>query len=196
MPFTPLELAETVDAIRSCRVCEEHLPLGPNPILQAGPDAKVVLVSQAPGRIAHVKSRAYQDPSGRRLREWLGVTEDEFYESGRFVIMPMGFCYPGKAGGGDAPPRPECAPLWHERLWSALPKIELTVLIGSYAQRAYLGKRREKTLTATVRRYQTYLPTFLPIPHPSPLNNMWLRRNPWFEQEVVPNLQARIAKLL
>ena len=190
MGFTPLELADTVAAIRSCRVCEPELPLGPNPIVQAAPEARIALVSQAPGRIAHVKSVPYRDPSGRRLREWLGVTEGEFYESGRFVIMPMGFCYPGKKGGGDAPPRPECAPLWHDRLWAALPPLALKVLIGGYAQRAYLGKRRHRTLTATVEHFEDYLPEFLPIPHPSPLNNLWLRRNPWFEESVVPRLQA------
>ncbi len=194
--FSPLQLAETVAAVRSCRVCEEHLPLGPNPILAARPEARVVLVSQAPGRRAHLNSLAYRDASGVRLRAWLGVSEEEFYKSGRFVVLPMGFCYPGKAGGGDAPPRPECAPLWHQRLWEALPPIGLTVLIGNYAQTSYLGSKHKSTLTATVRAYSEYLPQYLPIPHPSPLNNVWLKRNGWFEAEVVPELQLRVRRLL
>ena len=195
--LAPEPLGELVQAVRHCRLCEAHLPLGPNPIIQADSRARIALVSQAPGRIAHVKSLPYQDPSGRRLRDWLGVDEEAFYRSGRFVILPMGFCYPGKAGGGDAPPRPECAPTWHARVWSVLPGIELAVLIGGFAQAHYLAGRRERTLTATVRRWRDYLPDgYLPVPHPSPLNNLWLRRNPWYEEEVVPALRARVAELL
>ena len=190
--FSAETLAQTVADIRACRLCEQHLPLGPNPIVQAMPEARIVLVSQAPGSIAHRKTLPYQDPSGVRLRDWLGVTEEEFYESGRFVIFPMGFCYPGKQGGGDAPPRPECAPAWHERLWRSLPPVDLTVLIGAYAQKHYLGKTRKKTLTATVQAFEEYLPTYLPIPHPSPRNNIWMRKNAWFEERVVPELRRRV----
>lgn len=186
-------LHQTLADIRACRLCEAHLPLGPNPIVQAAPEARIVLVSQAPGRIAHEKSRAYLDPSGRRLREWLGVDEAQFYDSGRFVVFPMGFCYPGKAGGGDAPPRPECAPAWHERLWEVLPEIALTVLIGGFAQARYLGKRRRRTLTETVRAFDDYLPEYFPIPHPSPRNNIYLARNPWIEARVLPELRRRVA---
>ena len=153
-------------------------------------------MSQAPGRIAHEKSVPYLDPSGRRLREWLGVDEEAFYESGRFVIFPMGFCYPGKAGGGDAPPRPECAPAWHQRLWDALPEVGLTVLIGGFAQQRYIGRRRRRSLTETVRAYREYLPKFFPVPHPSPRNNIYLRRNPWIEAEVLPELRRRVAELM
>ena len=185
-------LAEALAAAHSCRLCEQHLPLGPNPIVRLSPKLKILLVSQAPGAIAHRKSLPYIDPSGRRLREWLGVDERQFYESGHFGILPMGFCYPGKAGGGDAPPRPECAPTWHERLLGLAPKPVLTVLIGAYAQRAWLGNRRAKTLGATVRGYEAYWPEVLPLPHPSPRNNIWLRRNPWFEEEVLPALRAAV----
>ena len=147
-------------------------------------------MSQAPGAIAHRKTVPYLDPSGRRLRDWLGVDEDAFYGSGHFGILPMGFCYPGKAGGGDAAPRPECAPLWHKRLLALAPKPAVTVLIGAYAQRAYLGKRRKRTLTETVRNFGEYLGDgYLPLPHPSPRNNIWLRKNPWFETEVLPTLR-------
>lgn len=196
MAFSPLTLRRTVAEIRACTLCAPALPLGPNPIVQAEPEARIVLVSQAPGRIAHEKSVPYLDPSGRRLREWLGVDEEAFYGSGRFVVFPMGFCYPGKAGGGDAPPRPECAPAWHERLWAALPEVGLTVLIGAYAQRRYLGERRRRSLTETVRAYREYLPEVLPLPHPSPRNNRFLERNPWIESEVLPTLRERVRELL
>ena len=189
-------LAEGLAAARGCRLCEEHLPLGPNPIVRLTPKLKILLVSQAPGAIAHRKSLPYMDPSGRRLREWLGVDEEQFYESGHFGILPMGFCYPGKAGGGDAAPRPECAPTWHGRLLRAAPRPLLTVLIGAYAQEAFLGRRRRKTLTATVRDYRTYQPQFMPLPHPSPRNNIWLGRNPWFGAEVVPALREVVAEAL
>ena len=167
--------------------------MGPNPIVRLPPKLKILLVSQAPGAIAHRKSLPYMDPSGRRLREWLGVGETEFYESGHFGILPMGFCYPGKAGGGDAPPRPECAPTWHARLLGLAPKPVLTVLIGAYAQKAWLGKRRERTLGATVRGFRKYWPEVLPLPHPSPRNNVWLRKNPWFGDEVLPALREVVA---
>ena len=189
-------LAEGLAAARGCRLCEEHLPLGPNPIVRLSPKLKILLVSQAPGAIAHRKSLPYMDPSGRRLREWLGVGETEFYESGHFGILPMGFCYPGKAGGGDAPPRPECAPTWHARLLGLAPKPVLTILIGAYAQKAWLGKRRARTLGATVRGFREYWPEMLPLPHPSPRNNIWLRRNPWFEEEVLPALREAVAEAI
>ena len=196
-PSPPREsLATALAAAHACRLCEPYLPLGPNPIVRLSPKLKVLLVSQAPGAIAHRKSVPYLDPSGRRLREWLGVDEAAFYESGVFGILPMGFCYPGKAGGGDAPPRPECAPTWHERLLAAAPRPTLTVLIGAYAQAAFLGERRRKTLTATVRDFRAYWPEVLPLPHPSPRNNLWLRRNPWFEGEVLPPLRAVVAAAL
>ncbi len=160
--------------------------------MRLSPKLRILLISQAPGAIAHRKSIPYLDPSGRRLREWLGVDEARFYESGEFGILPMGFCYPGKAKGGDLPPRPECAPEWHARLLRHAPKPVVTVLIGGYAQAAYLGDRREKTLTDTVRNFEAYLPTYLPLPHPSPRNNIWLAKNPWFGAEVLPVLRGLV----
>lgn len=194
LPTTGETLAEALAAAHHCRLCEAHLPLGPNPIVRLSPKLKFLLISQAPGAIAHRKSIPYLDPSGRRLREWLGVDEARFYGSGEFGILPMGFCYPGKAKGGDAGPRPECAPMWHERLLRLSPKPVVTILIGGYAQTAYLGQARAPTLTATVRDFGAYLPQYLPLPHPSPRNNIWLARNPWFEAEVLPALRGIISE--
>ncbi len=187
-------LAAGLAAAHSCRLCEPHLPLGPNPIVRLSSKLRVLLVSQAPGAIAHRKSVPYLDPSGRRLRNWLGVDERRFYESGEFGILPMGFCYPGKAAGGDMPPRPECAPEWHARLIRLAPKPLVTLLIGGYAQAAYLGERRHKTLTSTVRHFRDYLPEYLPLPHPSPRNNIWLAKNGWFEEEVLPVLRELVGR--
>lgn len=177
----------------ACRVCAAHLPLGPNPIFRIHPRARVALISQAPGRLAHQSGVAWDDPSGRRLRDWLGVTEAEFYDSTTFAVLPMGLCYPGKGKGGDLPPRPECAPLWQAPLLAMMPRLELKVLIGAYSQAHYLGKRRQRNLTETVRHYADYLPEYFPIPHPSPRNRLFLRRNPWMEGEVIPELRRRVA---
>jgi len=179
--------------IRACTVCESELPCGANPIVQFSKDSKIVLVSQAPGRLAHDKNLPYKDPSGQTLRRWLGVDEDQFYQADNFAILPIGFCYPGKGKSGDLPPRPECAPLWHEAVWQELKNVQLTLLIGQYAQRYYLRKQAHKTLTATVQNYTEYLPEYFPIVHPSPRNGIWLRRNPWFEKAVVPQLQKIVA---
>ena len=179
--------------IRACTVCESELPCGANPIVQFSERSKIVLVSQAPGRLAHDKNLPYKDPSGRTLRRWLGVREDQFYQADNFAILPIGFCYPGKGKSGDLPPRPECAPLWHEAVWNRLQNVKLTLLIGQYAQRYYLQKQARKTLTATVHHYKDYLPDYFPIVHPSPRNGIWLRRNPWFEADVVPDLQQVVA---
>jgi len=178
--------------IRACTVCEEALPCGANPIVQFSEQSKIVLVSQAPGSIAHDKNLPYKDASGKTLRRWLGVDEDQFYDPANFAILPVGFCYPGKGKSGDLPPRPECAPLWHEAVWQELKNVQLTLLIGQYAQRYYLQEQARRTLTATVRHYTDYLPDYFPIVHPSPRNGIWLRRNAWFEQDVVPVLQKNI----
>ena len=182
--------------IRGCEVCKAHLPLGPRPILSASTRSKIVLVSQAPGRKAHEHNKAYDDPSGRKLREWLGVDEEQFYNPDNFAILPIGFCYPGKAKTGDKPPRPECAPLWHESVWKGLKNVSLTLLIGKYAQDAYLGNRSKDNLTQNVQNYPEFLPEFFPIPHPSPVNRFWTLKNPWFEKDVVLELHHIIANIL
>jgi uracil-DNA glycosylase len=181
---------------RNCTVCAEHLPLGPNPIFRVHPEARIALISQAPGRLAHLSSVAWDDPSGRRLREWLGVDEETFYHTAHFAVLPIGFCYPGKGKGGDLPPRPECAPLWQDPLLRMMPKLRLKVLIGAYSQANYLAGRRKRNLTETVRQFRDYLPEYFPIPHPSPRNGIYLRRNPWFEDEVVPVLQGKVREVI
>jgi len=181
---------------RACRLCEAHLPLGPRPILRASTTARLLIVGQAPGTRVHETGIPWNDPSGDRLREWLAVDRETFYDESRIAIIPAGLCYPGRKGAGDAPPRPECAPRWHPPLLAALPRIELVLLVGQYAQAWYLGTRREATLAATVRAHAQYEPRFLPLPHPSPRNRLWLRRNAWFEAEVVPHLRRRVAPLL
>lgn len=181
--------------IKSCRICEEFLPLGPRPVVTIHPDSKVMIIGQAPGTKVHESGIPWDDQSGRRLRQWLGVSDEHFYTAASFAIVPMGFCYPGKGKSGDLPPRPECAPTWHATLLDIMPGIELYLLIGQYAQKYYLQKRRKKTLTATVEAFQAYLPKYFPLPHPSPRNQMWLRKNPWFESDVIPVLQQRIKDL-
>lgn len=182
--------------VRQCRICEPFLPVPPRPIFTVHPDARIALVSQAPGRLAYEKGVPYYDPSGVRLRQWLNVDEATFYDPALFSILPMGFCYPGKASTGDLPPRPECAPQWHAALLRMMPNIKLTLYIGQYAQRYYLNQSRKRNLTETVRAFREYGPQVLPLPHPSPLNNRWLSRNPWFEAEVVPHLQEKVGAII
>jgi len=190
-------LAALLAEARACTRCAAHLPLGPRPVLRARATARLTIVGQAPGVRVHESGVPWDDASGRRLRAWLGLAPEDFYDESRVAILPMGFCYPGRLPrGGDAPPRPECAPLWHPRLRAELPAVELTVLAGSYAQARYLGKRRKRTLSETVAAWRSYLPEFLPIPHPSWRVNNWLKQRPWFEAEVVPALQARVAALI
>ena len=188
-------LPELLAEVRACRVCAAHLPQGPRPVLHAGPTARLLIVGQAPGTRVHKTGVPFNDPSGDRLRDWLGLDRAAFYDEARIAIMPMGFCYPGTApGGGDLPPRPECAPLWHGRLRAALPGIELTLLVGRYAQVFYLGRGR--TMTETVREWRDAAPGFWPLPHPSWRNTAWLRRNPWFAEELLPELRARLRAVL
>ena len=182
--------------VRACRVCAEWLPLGPRPVLRASATARLLIVGQAPGTRVHATGIPWNDASGKRLRAWMGVDRERFYDSGRIAIMPMGFCYPGTdARGGDRPPCKECAPLWHQRVRTLLPAIELTLLVGRYAQIHYLGDAARRTLTDTVRAWRDYLPDYLPLPHPSWRNQAWLNRHPWFSEEVLPALGAETARL-
>ena len=181
--------------IRKCTHCSAHLKLGPNPVMSAHPASKIVIIGQAPGTRVHQTGIPWNDPSGNALRSWLGVDAEVFYDERWFALMPMGFCYPGKGPSGDLPPRPECAPLWHQPLLAQMPHIELVVLIGQYAQKAYL-KDKHRNLTERVRDFQQYLPQQCPIPHPSPRNRHWQRNNPWFTAQVVPALQSRVKQVL
>lgn len=187
-----MALQELLAEVRACRICEAQLPLGPRPVVQADAGARILVVGQAPGLRVHETGIPFNDPSGERLRDWLGMTPEEFYDPRQVAILPMGFCYPGRGRSGDNPPRPECAPAWRQRLLEQLPNIELTVLAGRYAQEWHLGKA--VNLTERVRNWRDVWPEYVPIPHPSPRNNLWLRRNPWFEQELVPCLQQRVAQ--
>jgi uracil-DNA glycosylase len=191
------ELAALVASARACRVCAAHLPHEPRPVLRAAASARLLIVGQAPGSKVHASGIPWNDPSGNRLRDWLALDRETFYDERRIAIVPMGFCYPGRdARGGDLPPRPECAPLWHPPLRAALSRVEVTLLVGQYAQAQYLGKRRRPSLTETVRAWADYGPEFLPLPHPSWRNTGWLKKNPWFEAELLPELRARVRRLL
>jgi uracil-DNA glycosylase len=181
--------------IRACRLCEAQLPLGPRPVLRASATSRLLIVGQAPGTKVHASGIPWDDASGKRLREWLEMDTDTFYDASRIAIVPMGFCYPGKSGAGDAPPRPECRATWHPRLLPMLHNVRLTLLIGQYAQAYFLGERRKATLTDTVRAWRDYMPEYLPLPHPSPRNIGWFKANPWFERDVVPVLRERVREL-
>jgi len=183
--------------IRACRICEAHLPLGPRPVLQASATSRLLIVSQAPGRKVHETGIPFNDVSGDRLREWMGIDKPTFYDASRVAIVPMGFCFPGTGKGGDLPPRPECAPTWHPRLLPLLEQVRLTLVIGQYAQAGLLGVRRGTKLTDTVQAWRQHLAHGrLPLPHPSPRNRLWLARNPWFEAELLPVLRERMAQVL
>jgi uracil-DNA glycosylase len=188
--------------IRACRVCIEAprgkpLPHEPRPVLRVSRTARLCIAGQAPGTRVHASGVPFTDPSGVRLRAWMGVTEEEFYDVSKVAIVPMGFCFPGLDGkGGDLPPRRECAPLWHAALFEAMPQVELILLAGQYAQAWHLGPARRKSLNETVAAWREYLPRFLPLPHPSWRNNAWIARNPWFEAELLPELRARVRRLI
>jgi uracil-DNA glycosylase len=190
------ELDDLLARIRACRLCEAHLPLGPRPVLRASRTARLLIVGQAPGSRVHESGIPWNDASGIRLRHWLGLERERFYDEREVAIVPMGFCYPGRGTAGDLPPRPECAQTWHGSLMALLPKVELTLLVGHYAQAYVLGERRKKTLTDTVRAYADYLPRIIPMPHPSPRNQLWLRDNPWFETDLVPLLRGEVRALM
>ena len=182
--------------IRACTQCAHQLPFQPNPIVRPSNTAKVLIIGQAPGTKVHETSISWNDASGDRLREWMGVNREIFYDDKKIAVMPMGFCYPGKGKSGDLPPRPECAPMWHPRLLKLMPQIELTLLIGMYAQKFYLCEGKKRNLTETVRAWEEYAPNYLPMPHPSPRNKLWLKKNNWFELDVVPVLKKRVKKLI
>ncbi len=193
----PDGLATVLAEARACRLCARHLPLGPRPVLRASATARLLIVGQAPGTKVHESGVPWNDASGERLRDWLAMSPEVFYDEARVAIVPMGFCYPGRdARGGDKPPRPECAPEWHPRLRPHLRRIGLTLLVGGYAQKHYLGRRAKATLTATVQAWRDYLPDYLPTPHPSWRTTAWLRKNPWFEAELVPDLRRRVRRLI
>ncbi|WP_299519715.1 uracil-DNA glycosylase family protein [Winogradskyella sp.] len=183
-----------LNEISQCTICKEHLPLGPRPVVTAHPNSKIVIVGQAPGTKVHQSGIPWDDQSGKKLRQWLNVTDEQFYNTENFAIIPMGFCYPGKAKTGDLPPRPECAPKWHKSLFDKMPHLELVILIGAYAQNYYL--KDKKTLTERVSDYKSYLPKYFPIPHPSPTNRFWRAKNSWFEALVVPEIKETIKRLL
>ncbi len=184
------------EEIRACTHCAAHLPLGPRPVFQAHPDARVLVVGQAPGTAVHKSGIPFDDPSGDRLRAWLGVDKETFYDPHQIALIPMGFCYPGRGKGGDLPPRPECAELWRDRLLAHLQGVELTLVVGRYAIDWHLKPPRGATLTDVVADWRTHWPTIAPLPHPSPRNTMWLKRNPWVEDELVPRVRRRVKTLL
>ena len=183
--------------IRACRVCAPDLPHEPRPIVQAATGARILIIGQAPGTRVHASGRPFTDPSGDRLRDWMGVDETVFYDAEKVAIVPMGFCFPGlDAAGSDLPPRKECAPLWQRKLTAQLVNVELTLLVGLHAQRFHLGSQLRKTMTETVRDAEAFWPDFLPVPHPSWRNSAWLRKNPWFEANILPMLRCRIKDIL
>jgi uracil-DNA glycosylase len=181
--------------ILACTLCEDSLPLGPKPVFQFSPDARILIAGQAPGRRVHDSGIPFNDASGERLRQWLGIDREQFYDASKIAILPMGFCYPGRGKSGDLPPRPECAKTWRKALLARLDKLELTLLIGQYALAYHLPESKGK-LTDAVKAWQDYWPGLVPMPHPSPRNQRWLKQNPWFEQQVLPSLQQRVSQVL
>ena len=189
-------MEELLQEISQCTICEPHLELGARPIVSMSSLSKILVIGQAPGTKVHASGIPWDDASGKRLREWLGVDEAQFYDNKLFGIMPMGFCYPGKGKSGDLAPRKECAPFWHERILAQTTKIELILLIGKFAQDYYLKDRAKRNLTETVRNFHEYLPLYLPIPHPSPRNGIWLKKHNWFEKLVLPILKKRVQEII
>ncbi|TNE80781.1 MAG: uracil-DNA glycosylase family protein [Bacteroidetes bacterium] len=189
-------MEELLEEIRACTLCAENLPLGPRPVLRASVSSRILIIGQAPGTKVHASGIPWDDQSGKNLRAWMGVEPEEFYNPELFAIIPMGFCYPGKGKSGDLPPRKECAPQWHEKLLSALPHVQLTLLIGQYAQDYYLPQAKALSLTEKVKNFEAYLPNFFPLVHPSPRNQIWQKRNPWFQAELIPKLQTRIQTII
>jgi uracil-DNA glycosylase len=193
--MTSTSLTHLLSEVRACVVCADSLEHDPRPIVQVGTGARIVIIGQAPGRRVHESGIPWDDPSGRTLRRWLGLTDDDFYDPDLVALVPMGFCYPGSAKSGDLPPRVECEPLWHQRVLSHLPSDRLDVIIGMYAQKRYIQDRK-KTLTETVANWNAYLPKQVVLPHPSPRNQHWLTKNPWFENKTLPAIQQRVADVL
>ena len=189
------DMAALLKSVKACTFCKD-LPLGPKPILQGNPAAKVLIAGQAPGRITHNKGIPFDDPSGVRLRQWMGVSDATFYDPSQIAILPMGFCFPGTGKSGDLPPRPECEKAWRLPLLDCLPNIELTLIIGQYAMDWHIADGKKMTLTNRVLDWGKYFPERLPMPHPSPRNNRWLKNNPWFDSDVLPALKQRISDIL
>jgi uracil-DNA glycosylase len=181
--------------VRACTLCEGDLPLGPRPVIQVHPNAKILIAGQAPGRKVHESGVSFDDPSGHRLREWLGISREVFYDAEQIALLAMGFCYPGTGKSGDLPPRPECAPAWREQLLGHLGNVKMTLVLGQYAQAYHFGKSR-LSLTERVKMWRDDWPDKVPLPHPSPRNNLWLRKNPWFEKELLPELKERVSHIL
>ena len=188
-------MKDLISQIRQCTICAEHLPLGPRPIIEASENSKIIIVGQAPGTKVHQSGVPWDDQSGKKLREWLGVEETDFYNVDLFGIVPMGFCYPGKGKTGDLSPRKECAESWHEKVFQSFKDVELILLIGTYAQQ-YFFPKDAKNLTEKVKNFEDFLPKYWPLPHPSPVNRFWRSKNPWFEKDVIPKLQKRIEEIL
>lgn len=188
-------MQKLITNIRKCQVCK-WLPLGPRPIISLSKTSKILIIGQAPGVRVHKSGIPWDDPSWERLRQWLDMGKETFYDNTKVGIMPMGLCYPGTGKSGDLPPRIECAPLWHKKVIDEMKDLEMIILIGGYAQKYYLWKQIEKNLTETVRNYKSYLPKFFVLPHPSPRNNIWMKKNPWFEKDVLPNLKTQIEKIV
>ena len=188
------DLIPLLTNIRHCDLCTHHLPLGPRPVVRASATARLLIIGQAPGTKVHASGIPWDDASGQRLRQWLGVSNNVFYDESKVAIMPMGFCYPGKGKSGDLPPRPECAPHWHAQLLAAMPNIRLTLLIGQYAQNYYLNDDY-RNLSERVAHWRDFPHDSFALPHPSPRNQLWLKKHPWFEQDAVPALQQRIHAL-
>lgn len=187
---------QLLSQIQHCIQCKEQLPFAPKPVVQAHTDSKIIIIGQAPGLKVQNSGIPWDDQSGNELRRWLNVTKEQFYNPELFALIPMGFCYPGKGKSGDLPPRSECAPLWHKKLLEAITNPQLILLIGQYAQKYYLGNKLKPTLTETVKVYSEFLPHYLPLVHPSPRNKIWQKKNPWFEQEIVPQLQVITKKVI
>ena len=194
-PRSMVEFDVLLTEIRACQICAAYLPLGPRPILQVHPEAAILIVGQAPGRRVHASGIPFQDPSGVRLRDWMGVSEEVFYDPRRVAVLPMGFCFPGSGPSGDNPPRPECAPAWREAVLEQLAGVRLTLVLGRYAQAYHLGLP-SRSVTESVASWREYWPEKLPLPHPSPRNKAWFKKNGWFEEEVLPMLRTRVKQLV
>ena len=190
------DLEDLAKAVRSCRLCADHLPLGPRPVLRPSSTARLLIAGQAPGTKVHQSGKPWNDASGNRLREWLDLPKSVFYDDIKVAIIPQAFCYPGKGPNGDLPPPPICQKTWHPRLHAAMPQIETYVLAGRFAQTYHLGNKRKRTLGETVAAWREYAPRYFPLPHPSWHNNHWLKANPWFERDLVPVLRDRVRRLL
>lgn len=196
MKHTNLAFEQLKNDVLACQLCAPNLPLGPRPVFQCGRRAQILIAGQAPGRKVHESGIPFDDASGERLRSWMGIDAATFYDANKVAILPMGFCFPGTGKSGDLPPRPECAATWRQTLLDAMPKIELTLVIGQYAQAWHLAEDNKRTLTDTVKAWQDYQPHMIPLPHPSGRNNIWLKKNPWFATELLPQLKSRVTTAL